>query len=252
MRSIAPLVLALASAACSRHQTQPGPNVGFAVDAPEVSCRVAGAPAIVASDVYTGDVQVLTRAEGGYDVVVLDDVTPCLRVGIGAHGEKLGTVLGECPAPPTPGRASATNGIETYLVRETVDDSGTYLALGVVTYDWPHAFAGTAREGLRRVVEHRFEVPPGGPGGGAADPALAPFGADHFLLAWTEGDTVRAQPIAGWAEPAGPAITLSPPDLTEIGRPSVAFATPSEGLVAFAASTPTGFHILSVPLVCSR
>lgn len=206
----------------------------------------------MASNVFTGNAQVRARDGGGYDVLVLDDVEPCLSVGIGSDGERLGTVLADCPTPMTPGRATATNGVETYLVRQTRDHSGTsHLVLGVVTYDLPHPLFGIANEGRSSVVEHPFEVPPGGPGGGAAEPALAPFGPDRFLLAWTEGGTIRAQPIWRWAEPAGSPVVIAAEDIADVGRPSIAFANANEALVAFAASTPTGFHILAVPVVCS-
>lgn len=219
---------------------------------PPPNCRVAGAPRIAATNVYGGEPVVQTRRGGfGFDVVVSDQVEPCLTIGMASDGEPLGTVLGECPQTPPPGRAYAKSPVETYQARvEWLASGEPRIVLGVVTYDWARAAFGVAREGQARLVEHAFPLPPGGPGGGAIDPALASFADDGFLLVWVEGDQVRAQPLWHWAEPTSPPLSIAPEDVTDIGRPSVAFDG-SDGLVAFSAQTPSGHHVIATPIACA-
>jgi hypothetical protein len=184
-------------------------------------------------------------------VIVVDRVEPCLTIGMAHDGEPQGTVLGECPRPLPLGRAYASSGVETYEARVVWNDADEpRIVLGVVTYDWPHAEFGAAREGQSRLVEHSFLVPPGGQGGGAADPALASFADDGFLLVWVEGDQVRAQPLWHWAEPTAAPLSIAPEDATDIGRPSVAFDG-NDGLVAFGARTSNGYHVIATPIACA-
>ncbi len=216
------------------------------------NCRIAGSPRIAATNVYSGEPVVQTRRGGfGFDVVVADQVEPCLTIGIAADGEPLGTVLGECPRPLPPDTAYARSSVETYQARVEWQPSGEpRIVLGVVTYDWAHASFGIARGGQPRLVEHAFPIPPGGQGGGAIGPALAAFADDGFLLVWVEGDQVRAQPLWHWAEPTAAPISIAPQDVTDIGRPSVAFDG-GDGLVAFSAQTPSGHHVITTPIECA-
>jgi hypothetical protein len=216
------------------------------------TCRIAGAPRIAATNIYGGEPVVQTRRGGfGFDVVVADQVEPCLTIGVASDGQPLGTVLGECAQSMPPGSAFARSPVETYKARVEYKASGEpQIVLGVVTYDWAHAQFGIAHEGQPHLVEHAFPVPPGGQGGGAADPALASFADDGFLLVWVEGDEVRAQPLWHWAEATAAPLRIALENTTDIGRPSVAFDG-SDGLVAFSAQTPSGHHVIATPIVCA-
>jgi hypothetical protein len=216
------------------------------------SCRVAGEPRIAATNIYGGEPVVQTRRGGfGFDVVVADQVEPCLTIGVAPDGQPLGTVLGECAQSMPPGRALARSSVETYKARVEYKASGEpQIVLGVVTYDWAHAQFGIAHEGQPQLVEHAFPIPPGGQGGGAAEPALASFADDGFLLVWVEGDEVRAQPLWHWAEATAAPLRITMENATDIGRPSVAFDG-ADGLVAFSAQTPSGHHVIATPIVCA-
>jgi hypothetical protein len=214
-------------------------------------CRSTGDAQEIASNVWANHVTVTTRPEGNFEVSIVD-VEPCLTVAVARNGAPLGgPVLGHCPPSDPTDTATATNGTETYTARaEQWDTEPAHLVLGVFTWEWPHAFAGVAHEGQRRVVERVFAPPPGGSHTGESMPALAPFGRDRFLLAWVEGTEVRALPLAQWAQPIGEALFVSPPEARVVAHPSVSFAHDGVGLVAFLARTKTGSHVLATPIYC--
>ena len=231
------------------------PQVGFAVEAGGITCRISGPTRVVERNVYGGNAVAQVRPGGDLEVVLMDEVEPCIHVAYARDGSRDGTGLGDCPAPLPRGRATARTDTEIVQARQTRDANAVrHIMVGFVTYDSPRANFGIAHEGRAQLVEHRLVPPPGGPGGGEMAPALAPLGAEGtgFVLAWVEGDTVRAQPLANGAEPAGPPVEIALAEASEIGRPSVAFAYDGSGLVAFTATTPAGHDAFAVPIVCSR
>lgn len=207
---------------------------------------------MIASNVWANHVTVKARPAGSFEVAVVD-VEPCLTIAVARNGAPLGgPVLSPCPPGDSSEVTSATNGVETYTARaEQWETEPAHLVLGVFTWDWPHAYAGQAHEGQRRVVERVFAPPPGGSHNGETMPALAPFGRDRFLLVWVEGDEVRALPLAHWAQPIGEAFFVSPPEARIVAHPSVAFAPDGAGLVAFLARTRTGSHVFATPITCT-
>lgn len=250
MRILAAAILAsLVGTAC--HRAAP-PNVGHVDPAADPTCRVTGEPQIIDSNVWANGVSVRARpADSVFEVAVVD-VEPCLTIDVSRDGRPLGgPTLRPCPPRDPSGNASATNGTETYVAHdERWETEPPHLVLGVFTWDWPHAYAGQAHEGQRRVVERVFVPPPGGSHDGETMPALAAFGHDRFLVAWVEGAEVRALPLARWAEPIGDAITVSPPEARIVAHPSAAFLRDGSGLVAFVARTRTGNHLLATPVAC--
>jgi hypothetical protein len=248
------VVVVVAATACTSPPPPPtvAPRIDPAVAPPaEPMCRSTGEAAIIASNVWANHVTVTTRPEGNFEVAIVD-VEPCLTVVVARNGAPLGQpVLGHCPPGEPTDAATATNGTETYTARgEQWDTEPSHLVLGVFTWEWPHAYAGVAHEGQRRVVERVFAPPAGGSHTGESMPALAAFGRDRFLLAWVEGTEVRALPLAQWAQPIGEAFFVSPPEARVVAHPSVSFAKDGVGLVAFLARTKTGNHVLSTPVFC--
>jgi hypothetical protein len=246
------LVVVLAGAACARAPATPVAPVNPGAAQPgEPMCRSTGDAQEIASNVWANHVTVTTRPEGNFEVSIVD-VEPCLTVAVARNGAPLGgPVLGHCPPSDPTDTATATNGTETYTAHaEQWDTEPAHLVLGVFTWEWPHAFAGVAHEGQRRVVERVFAPPPGGSHTGESMPALAAFGRDRFLLAWVEGTEVRALPLAQWAQPIGVALFVSPPEARVVAHPSVSFAHDGVGLVAFLARTKTGSHVLATPIYC--
>ena len=251
-RSSVLLGVALFGTACARAPAPPAPRVdpGPATQA-EPLCRSTGEAQVIASNVWANHVTVLTRPQGNFEVSIVD-VEPCLTVAVARNGAPLGgPVLGPCPPSDPSDAATATNGTETYTARaEQWETEPAHLVLGVFTWEWPHAYAGVAHEGQRRVVERVFTPPAGGSHNGETMPALAAFGRDRFLLAWVEGTEVRALPLAQWAQPIGEAFYVSPPEARVVAHPSVSFAHDGVGLVAFLARTKTGSHVLATPIYC--
>jgi len=209
----------------------------------------------VEPNAYGGDAVAQTRSDGQFDVVIDDRVEPCLHVGLGADGSRIGTVLGACPAPRPEGCDAAHDAYESYQARTWSDHRGdSHILLGFVTYDWPRAVFGVPHEGRAKLVEHRMIPPPGGPGGGESAPALAALGPGDsgFLLAWVESNWVRLQALSHGAEPAGPAFDVVLDDASYVRRPSLAIARDGTGLLAFTAQTPDGYDAFAVPIACSR
>jgi hypothetical protein len=255
MRKLAVIALVVfAGTACTRARASIGARPAASASASQTPalCRSGGEAQVIADNVWASHVTVKTRPEGNFEVSVVD-VEPCLTVAVARNGVALGgPVLGHCPPTSASDAATATNGTETYTARaEQWETEPPHLVLGVFTWEWPHAYAGHAQEGQRRVVERVFAPPPGGAHNGETMPALAPFGRDRFLLAWVEGDDVRALPLAQWAQPIGEAFYVSPPEARVVAHPSVAFAPDGVGLVAFLARTRTGSHVLATPIYCA-
>jgi hypothetical protein len=251
-----PALVALGTlSGCARHPaaSATSPNGGAATGAPALPevCHVSGDAQIVASNVWASRVFATVRPGGGYDVTAMD-VEPCLNVTVGPYGKPLGgPTLGACPAVDKSGNATATNGTETYVARdEKWDNEPPHLVLGVFTWEWPHAYAGEVHEGQRRVVERVFFPPGGGAHTGETMPGLATFGHDRFLVVWVEGDDVRGQPLARWAEPVGEALDISPPEARVVAHPAAAFARDGTGIVVYLGRTRTGNHLLATPLYC--
>jgi hypothetical protein len=97
-----------------------------------------------------------------------------------------------------------------------------------------------------------LELPGGGIGGDALQPALAGLEGGRFLLAWTEGTTwahqVRAVTVDAAGAPIGAAVGVSDRDggwaqvaITPEGRGAVVFMTPVEG----------GFAAVATPVTCA-
>jgi len=101
----------------------------------------------------------------------------------------------------TPAPAASASGVAVAFAGRNDEDEdwGIRLAFGAL---------GTIP---KRVTD--FRVPPGGPGGGAIAPALAPLG-DGWLLQWTEGGPgnyqVRVQRLGADSEPLGDPVLTSP------------------------------------------
>jgi len=103
-----------------------------------------------------------------------------------------------------------------------------------------------------RTKAARLDLPRGGIGGDALQPALAGLGGGRFLLAWTEGTTwthqVRAVTLDSSGAPVGPALRVSDaveagwarPAITADGRGAVLFMTPGDG----------GFAVVATPIAC--
>jgi hypothetical protein len=255
MRPLAALLVLLVCPSCARGV---GPRPAEAADVespgPRYSCRVAGETRVVAENVYGGEAVASARAGGGLEVVLVDQVEPCLHIGLDRDWVFDGTTLGPCPAGEPSRQTTSRSGVETYLTQQFRGTDGLpHVALGYVQYDWPTKDAfGAVFPARTEDVWHRLFEEGAGPVAGERMPALATFGSDGFFLAWVEDDVVRGVPLTDGAHPATPALDLSPLDVDEIGRPSVAFRPGGKGLVTFLATTPTGRHALATPLECSR
>ncbi len=153
------------------------------------------------------------------------------------------------------GNVIATSDGETMLAKEVRGaDHSSRVELGVVTYGAPRSFFGYATPGRRHVVERFFEAPAEGRGGGESHPGLVALPGERFLLMWLDGNAegyrLRAQPVAGWGQPVGQALDLSPSDVSVIGRPSGAIGKDGRGMVTFLASNGHGFDVLAAPVTC--
>ena len=230
---------------------------GFPEGAARASCQVTGEAQVIASHTYADELQVQPDAEGGFRVIVVDAADTCLRVHVAPDGRPLGgPMLDRCPAASPPGEATATTGLAKYTVHETWDGSdSSHLTVGVMSYDWPRAFAGIALPGRPILIEHTFQAAGDGAVGDETEPKLSRAAGDSVLLVWVQGDAVRAQPLFRSAEPAGPPLRVSQESEAEVEHPSVALSptssTSAEGIVTYAARTATGFHVVATPVACS-
>jgi hypothetical protein len=225
------------------------------LERPATSCHVSGAAQTVASGVYV---------PAGVEASVEDDQVTIRFARRKAHCEAAyapsihghfvrDEALAECPGERRD--AVATSEGETLLAQESPDSAGQpHIELGVVVHDVPNLLFGFAGEGGRRVVHRDFEAPTGGRVGGQRSPGLVPLPGERFLLVWIDGDSsgrqLRAQPIAGWGDAAGPAFDVSPADVSVIGHPSAVVGADGRGVVTFLASSGDGFDVLATPIVC--
>lgn len=253
--AVASLVVVLAS--CSQGP-RPPPPAAFPTAAASAaptghrsSCTQVGQTITVAENVYGGEVVSVARLDGGIDVVIVDQVEPCLHVGFNSRWENDGTVLGACPARQQD-RVTSKDGSRTYLVRQFKGaDKLSHVALGYVRYEWTPPIPGAVRE--MHATDVWEQLPSSDPqeNNGASEPTIATFGDTGFFVAWVEDDTVLGVPLTDGARPSTAPINLAPDEDTDIGPPSVAFSRSGRGLVAFTASTPSGVHAFATPITCA-
>jgi hypothetical protein len=212
-------------------------------------CRVTGEAQVVASHVYV-PAGVEARLDDGQATIRFAH-----RKASCAVARSLPTssrfVTDECPRDA--GDVVATSEGETILARESRRDGrAPHIELGVVVHDVP-SLLGFFAARPDRVVERAFAPAQASPSG-EKNPGLAPLPGERFLLLWVEGDSaehsLRAQPVAGWGTPIGPVLDLSPSDVSVIGRPSAAVGPDGRGLVAFLASSRSGFDVRATPIAC--
>jgi hypothetical protein len=173
------------------------------------------------------------------------------------------TPLGlESPAacPGKVGDVVATAESETMVAREWREGSeAPRLKLGVIVYDSTTKFLVGYQGAHARdeIVETSFEPPVDEHGEGAAGPGLAALQGNQFLLTWVDGDVegghaAHAQVVAGWGSPVGPTLTLSPPDVSVIGRTSAVMRPDGIGAVVYIASSGSGFDVMATPIDCTK
>ncbi len=246
--------LAVACAACLR-APPPRTSVVLGPGGRTMTCSVSGPTLTVVENVYGSEVAAVTRPDGGFDVVVVDQVEPCLHVGYSRTWERVGTVLGKCVQREPP-RATSNDGSQTYMVRQFKGgDKLSHIAVGYVRYDWAEPVPGIPRE--THPVDVWLQMPntdlhdPGSESNGESAPTLAAFGAAGFFAAWLENDTVLGVPLGASARPAATPLDLAPEAVTDLGPPSVAFTWGGRGLVAFTGSTDGGVHAFATPVTCT-
>jgi hypothetical protein len=106
------------------------------------------------------------------------------------------------------------------------------------------------------IVERVFEPPQERRFGGERHPGIVPVGGDRFLLTWVDenpdGRGLHAQALGGRGEAVGPALDLSPADVSVIGGASAVLGDDGRGVVAFVASGADGFDVRTTPIVCAQ
>jgi hypothetical protein len=243
--------LSLASAACSSVSAATPPVVPASSGA--AMCHVTGGTKVLARRVFVPGGVVATAQDGTFSVRFAPDSSHC--VALDWPTATLRTSPGSCSAAGAETATRANGADETMLAWESHDGAEPHVALGVATYDAPHAFFGFGMAGARHVVEHPFHVLSPSSRGGETAPVLAPIGHDRFLLAWVDGDVeshqLRAQSVVGWGEPLGPSMVLSPAEASVIGHPSVVVAPSGYGLVTYVASIEGEFDVLATPVSCA-
>jgi hypothetical protein len=252
-RFVTPAVagLGITCAACAPATTSPVAGGATGPGAKPVGCTVAGPTLTVAENVYGGEVVAIARPDGGFDVVVVDQIEPCLHVGFSKHLENDGTVLGPCPRHESP-RVTSKDGSQTYLVRQFKgDDKLSHIALGYVRYEWTTPLPGVPREVHATDVWQQLPSVTPNESNGESSPTIATYGETGFFVAWVADETVLGFALTASARPAMAPIDLAPQDTGDIGPPSVAFTHSGHGLVAFTASTPDGVHAFATPVTCS-
>ncbi len=216
-----------------------------------ISCSVAGPTITVAENVYGNEVAAVARADGGIDVVVIDQVEPCLHVGFNASWEHDGTVLGKCVQHEKP-RATSRDGSQTYLVRQFKgDDKLSHVALGYVRYEWTPPLEGVAREVHPTDVWQPLPNWDHDESNGESAPSIATFGDVGFFAVWIENDSVYGVPLGASASLAMTPLDLAPDDITDLGPPSVTFSRNGRGLVAFTGTMGEGVHAYATPILCA-
>jgi len=107
-----------------------------------------------------------------------------------------------------------------------------------------------AKDGAAKTVE--FDLPLGGLGGEAFQPALVGLDGDRFLMVWTEGHTwtneVRAATFRAGGEMIGSVLPVSATAEGGWGRPAV--TADGRGVVVFLTPTDVGFALAATPIAC--
>jgi hypothetical protein len=216
-------------------------------------CRVTGEARVVASHVYVPAGVEASLDDGRATIRFAPSKASCAVARALPTSGRFVTdgTAGECPGDARD--VVATSEGETIIARESRPDGrAPHIELGVVVHDVPSLVGFSARD-PDRVVERAF-APPQASSSGEKNPGLAPLPGERFLLLWVDGDSeghsLRAQPVADWGTPVGPAFDLSPSDVSVIGRPSAAVGPDGRGLVAFLASSVSGFDVLATPIAC--
>jgi hypothetical protein len=247
---------AFGSVGCAANESAAvGPKAGgeTATGGGSPLCHVAGPSEVVASHVYVPAGVEAQPGAGGVRIRFAHRKAQCFEAGVLAmSGARVGgETPGECPGAA--GDVVATSGSETMLARQASSGSRPYVELGVVVYDAPRNVFGF-RAGHGDQVVPRIFAPPEVTPGGETDPGLVPLPGGRFLLTWadrtTESRSLHAQPVAGWGEPAGPALDLSPSDVSVIGQASTVVDPDGRGLVAYLASSDSGFDVRVTPIAC--
>jgi hypothetical protein len=266
-------ILSATTAACASVNADANPHVAFAVDAGEPVCRLAGAPVVLSAKSY-----LKPFVPDGVIAVVQDDRIEAVFTARGEYGRQCVAVDVRTLEPRPPGgRAeheacrrlghvdpivSATSEAETMLAWDSLREDAAGVFVGVVTYDLPALLPGTAGPNLpamgrpqARVASHLFSLPSGGLAGAASHPGLADISHERFLLSWTQGTVeqsqLRAQPVAGWGDPIGPALDVAPPDVSPIGSASAAFGAEGLGAVAYLAAAGDHVDVMANLVDCS-
>ncbi len=216
-----------------------------------ISCAVSGPTMTVAENVYGNEVAAVARPDGGIDVVVVDQIEPCLHVGFSQSWEHDGTVLGKCVQREKP-RATSRDGSQTYLVRQFKgDDKLSHVALGYVRYEWTPPLEGVAREVHPSDVWQQLPNWDHDESNGESAPSIATFGDVGFFAVWIENDSVYGVPLGASATLAMTPLDLASDEITDLGPPSVAFGRNGRGLVAFTGTVGEGVHAYATPITCA-
>ncbi len=229
---------------------------GGALGAPSSPCHVAGPSQIVASKVFVPAGVEATLEGGQMTVRFAHRKSRCVASRVlDGSGEPLAAESpAECPSK-APDVVATSEG-ETIIAREAAwgDARQPHVELGVVVYDAPRRFLGFSAEAPRQLVERIFEAPRETRFGGESSPGLAPIAGERFLLTWVDenpdGHGLHAQAVAGWGEAVGPALDLSPVDVSVIGRASAVVGPDGRGVVAFLASSEGRFDVRATPIAC--
>jgi hypothetical protein len=116
---------------------------------------------------------------------------------------------------------------------------------------WSVGAVSLAKSGT--VKASRLDLPSGGIGGDALQPALAGLEGGRFLLAWTEGNSwahrVRAVTLDSNGAPVGRALAVS--DSVDGGWARLAVTPDGRGAVLFMTPIEGGFAAVATPIACS-
>jgi hypothetical protein len=116
---------------------------------------------------------------------------------------------------------------------------------------WSVGAVSLAKSGT--VKASRVDLPSGGMGGDALQPALAGLEGGRFLLAWTEGNSwahrVRAVTLDSNGAPVGRALAVS--DSVDGGWARLAVTPDGRGAVLFMTPSEDGFAAVATPIACS-
>lgn len=213
-------------------------------------CRVVGSSQVVASRAFVPAGVEASLRDGRVAIRFAHRNDECVAAGAVAGAAE---ARAQCPGRDSD--AVATSQGETIIAREAAWGAARepHVELGIVLSDAPRASLGFG-EAPRRLVERVFEPPRQTRIGGESSPGLAPLAGERFLLTWVdenpEGRGLHAQVVTGSGEAVGPALDLSPADVSVIGRASAVVGPDGRGSVAFLASNGRGFDVRATPIVC--